>query len=673
MFFTFRAKMVLTITVILVVTAALIMFFTRQDVGRAMLSSQEEAIFNVSTFIQLNIQREYRRLLLQKVEVIQRRKQQLKALAETIGEILGEYSRNVGQLQGKQGDRRTPAIAFLKSVISPNELYWTLYGDQENVVAHAGQRGSAEGMEQLPDMKGRRLGELIQRAARMEWGEYAVFERRDGTGEGRGRELTYFRRFSPWKWTISTGIDISDIDLEVERKRKQVISVLKKNFRELKIAGTGFAFLFTGEKEILIPPPDRAFSLLTAADSTGAPPLLDDLIGAARQGTTAYEFVSMDERGGEKMVAYTRYFKGFDWYTVIILPLREIHEPALELITRQLVLIGCIFVVSLLVIFFLVAAFTAPLKRLTASARKLPFQDFTTLDEGDDLFSGTLTARRDEIGNLALSFSFMQKELRKNIRALVEVTAVKQRMASELDVAREIQLGILPKTFPPFPDCHHFDIFARMRPAKEVGGDLYDFFFVDETHLCFTLGDVSEKGVPAALFMVKTMTLVKTLAHHVHSPAEMMEQINAMLCVDNPNSMFVTLVIGLLDLQTGEIRYANGGHNPPVLLGRDGPRFQKEISGPVVGALEEMSYTELSVRLQPGEGIFLYTDGVTEAMDEENKLYSDGRLLRELAACRQKSPKETLHRIMDSVDDHVGSAPQSDDIAMLMIRYLAGL
>ena len=260
---------------------------------------------------------------------------------------------------------------------------------------------------------------------------------------------------------------------------------------------------------------------------------------------------------------------------------------------------------------------------------------------------------------------FHQSEIRT-----LQIAKQMDKIDSELNMAREIQMGILPKVFPPFPEHDEFDIFAHLIPAKAVGGDLYDFFFIDDDHLCFTLGDVSDKGVPAALFMVITRTLVKNSAQFSPSPADMMGKINRILCLDNPKTMFVTLIIGILNVRTGELFYASGGHNRPILLRHNqGVRYMKDLSGPALGVMPGVSYKKISVTLETDDAFFLYTDGVTEAMNEKGELFTDQRLLEEIRTLRHATGRELITGILQKVKTHTGSKPQTDDIAMMMIRY----
>ena len=263
-----------------------------------------------------------------------------------------------------------------------------------------------------------------------------------------------------------------------------------------------------------------------------------------------------------------------------------------------------------------------------------------------------------------LRFRMAEKQAHNRAREI-------QRIENELNIAREIQMGVIPKGFPAFPDQDYFDLFATLIPAREVGGDLYDFFFINEDHLCFTIGDVAGKGVPASLFMVITRTLIKNLVQYYSSPASLMARINEILCIDNPRSLFVTLFIGILDLRTGKLTYANGGHNPPVQFsGEDGVYFNEESSGPVVGVLEDLPYGELTLTLKPGDAIFLYTDGVTEAMNKNKREFSATCLLKICKSMEKKSASHIVNTVLQKVRNHAGSTQQSDDIAMMMLRFL---
>ncbi len=275
-----------------------------------------------------------------------------------------------------------------------------------------------------------------------------------------------------------------------------------------------------------------------------------------------------------------------------------------------------------------------------------------------------------EGGRLSDSFHSMRDSLKDYIRQLTETTAAKEKIESELKIASDIQMSILPRIFPAFPDRKEFDLYAVIEPAKEVGGDFYDFFQIDDTHLCFIIADVSGKGVPAALYMAVTKTLIMSIAKEGITADRILVKVNDELSRDNDVNMFVTIFCGILDTSTGEVCYANGGHNPPLLIRKDGAiSFLGETGGLVIGAFEGMPYTLEKLMLGPGDTLFMYTDGVTEAMNEKEEQFSDERLERELASLNVVDIQELIGGIMEKIVFFTGGAPQSDDITMLAVRF----
>ena len=232
-------------------------------------------------------------------------------------------------------------------------------------------------------------------------------------------------------------------------------------------------------------------------------------------------------------------------------------------------------------------------------------------------------------------------------------------------------MSILPRIFPPFPQRTEFEPHATIEPAREVGGDFYDFFLVDDEHLCFTIGDVSGKGVPASLFMAVTKTLWRVVVTQQPQPDLVLAMLNNELCRDNESGMFVTVFYGVLHLRTGEIQYSNGGHNLPYLLSLTGrAQFVENTGGMALGVMETARYAMKTLHLHTGEGLFLYTDGVTEAMDADGNLFSDNRLQTSLQRDQSPPPIEVIRRTLDEVKQFVAGAEQSDDITTLAIRYL---
>ncbi len=260
---------------------------------------------------------------------------------------------------------------------------------------------------------------------------------------------------------------------------------------------------------------------------------------------------------------------------------------------------------------------------------------------------------------------------RREAAPVLVMKTAKERMESELNVAADIQMSMLPLEFPAFPDRHEFSIHATLEPAREVGGDFYDFFLIDEDHLCFCIADVSDKGVPAALFMAVTKTLIKSHASPDSSPASILTAANEDLFEDNESSMFVTVFLCILDLRTGSLVYTNAGHNPPYIkTSRGDVVILDERHGPVAGAVGGVAYGEDYRQLDPGDYVILFTDGVTEAMNSSHELYSEEALESLLEETTLESSEQAIGLIFASVRDHAGSAEQSDDITVLTLEFV---
>jgi serine phosphatase RsbU (regulator of sigma subunit)/CHASE2 domain-containing sensor protein len=253
---------------------------------------------------------------------------------------------------------------------------------------------------------------------------------------------------------------------------------------------------------------------------------------------------------------------------------------------------------------------------------------------------------------------------------LARTTEAKKLLEQELGIAREIQMSTLPQVFPPFPDRPEIDLHAIMIPAKYVGGDLYEFFFVGDNKLFFVIGDVSGKGVPAALFMTMALAVIRSHVIAGRSPSETLRRSNNVLALRNERCTFVTIFCGLLDTETGTVRYANGGHNPPVLMDGEGGVTFLEAEGTAIGAIEDLEFEERELVLKPDQGLFLYTDGVTEAIDHREELFSDERLLNALKVRhRAFTAEQVLARVNRQLTEFVGDALQFDDITALALFY----
>ena len=276
----------------------------------------------------------------------------------------------------------------------------------------------------------------------------------------------------------------------------------------------------------------------------------------------------------------------------------------------------------------------------------------------------------DEIELLAETFEDLSKKTKKYIGQITEITAEKERISTELSLATKIQAAMMPHIFPAFPGRPEFDIYATMDPAKEVGGDFYDFFLVDDDHLCMVMADVSGKGIPAALFMMASKIILQSCAMLGQTPAEILTKTNEAICSNNQEEMFVTVWLGILEISTGKLTAANAGHEYPVIKKPDGGfELLKDKHGLVIGAMDGVRYKQYEMQLESGAKLFVYTDGVPEATDGDKKLFGMDRTLAALNEVRDAAPDVILKHVRSAVDDFVKDAEQFDDLTMLCMEY----
>ena len=362
--------------------------------------------------------------------------------------------------------------------------------------------------------------------------------------------------------------------------------------------------------------------------------------------------------------------KGTDGQTKAILCVQRQMENLTRVRNRFIGFV--LLVLALLVIIIIVAqhfylrrVLLQPLTKITDEAVR-----FATEEVPAETKLTETIKNKDEIGKLAGSIDHMEEQVTKYIDELTTATAEKERISTELSLATRIQADMLPSVFPAFPDRSEFDIYASMKPAKEVGGDFYDFFLIDHDHLALVMADVSGKGVPAALFMMASKIMIQNIAMTGVSPREILETTNNRICKNNQQEMFVTVWLGILDLRTGELKAANAGHEYPVVTRAEGEfELVKDKHGFVIGGMEGVRYKEYELKMEPGEELFLYTDGVPEATNAQNELYGTERMMEVLNSNRGLEPEKVLETVKADVDRFVGDAPQFDDLTMLCVRY----
>lgn len=671
-----KSKVLLLIAGIMAVTALVLIFFTQEYVGNTMLEAEQKSVRNAMFLIKLNVENEYRSLLFHKMITLTARKNEMKDLSGVVLSGLDNLYR-VKEQRGPGGDGSgTRALEWLSELRYGKKMYFFVYTEDLTIISHPNRDIIGTRLPALMDVKGEPLLKSMMEKAKREGGGYASFSWDDTEGgtEAGARKLGYFVYHPGWKWVIATAVSIEDIEAEAQKRLALIVEELKETFARTKLAQTGTFFLFNGKKEILVHPTlaGKGSEGGTDAKSGGLP--MDELIAAAKTPAKPIDYLwdagSAGEGGRVVYESYVDYFKTLDWYIASSARKDEIQQPAKALVMRQTLFIAAIFAASLLIAYLLVSRVSKHLGRLAAYAKQLPLRDFGSTAAGPSSIEPMARKYRDEVGRLAEAFLFMEQELRQYVRDLRETTAAKERIESELRIAHDIQMSILPKTFPPFPHCKEFEIYAKLKPAREVGGDFYDFFFVDDHHLFFSLGDVSGKGVPASLFMAVTKTLLRAGAAVGVGPDQVMAGVNNQLCEGNDACMFVTMVCGILDVRTGEVLCADGGHNPSLHMALAGAvEYIDMPRAMALGVMEEVAYKTKRFVLKPGEAIFMYTDGVTEAVNESEEMFSGDRLVECMRRMSGHPVKEVCECLMESIDEFAEGTPQADDITMMVLRY----
>jgi sigma-B regulation protein RsbU (phosphoserine phosphatase) len=446
------------------------------------------------------------------------------------------------------------------------------------------------------------------------------------------------------------GVITADISMD---KLNQIVS-------SIKILKSGFAFLIS-EKGKFICHPNKDLILKDSIEDYAKKQNNEGLLKIVEEMKNKKTGFNSYSNNGKKFQVYYSPIKSTNWYIGIVFPNDELFAP-LKKLANQIFLIGVIG------IFLIIIAIIWALNKTTVRIKTLS-EIVEIISKGDFNSKLPVDNTQDELGKLSQAFERMQISLKEYIDDLAKATANKQKIESELAIAKEIQMSILPKIFPPFPNRKELNIYATIKTAKEVGGDLYDFFFIDEDRFCFLIGDVSGKGIPASLFMAVAKTLLKITAAHKSNPAEILYQVNNELSHNNDSCMFVTVFLGILNIKTGEIKFSNAGHNPPIIKTNNDTFWLKVTPNPALGVFPSAKYDEQQITLNKNDIIFMYTDGINEAFNVKKEQYSSERLLNNLKDKDNDFPKNLINHIMEDVKTFTGEAEQSDDMTILCIRY----
>lgn len=367
------------------------------------------------------------------------------------------------------------------------------------------------------------------------------------------------------------------------------------------------------------------------------------------------------ELEGEDVLAFYTPISRTGWSICCVCPYQTLVSGIGQTARTALIILAAGLVLLIVAIRLILVHATRPIGELANSAYRIAAGHFN--DPLPDIDT------RDELGKLHDAFLYMQRSLKTYVSELTETTRARERIENELHIARDIQMNMIPQIFSPFPEWKDLDLYAFLRPAKEVGGDLYDFFIRDQK-LFFTIGDVSGKGVPASLFMAITRTLFRIMAGTFDSPAQIAATLNGAISEKNEANMFVTMFFGVLDLRTGELTFSNAGHNPPVLVHPDGNcEWLKVKANLPIGVMEEMVYTDQTITLEDNAALVLYTDGLTEAENFHYDQLGEDKVLENVTKYAGADVREIINQLELLVAYFAQDADQSDDLTMMALRF----
>lgn len=665
-----RSKIFLLVGLTLLMGAIAVMIVTEKDVTRTVVASEELAVSNVLNLLVQDSEARWGGLLSDKITTVRNGRTQLVQQGNMLRSVLQMFAEQAqsNRLTGTQAQAQ--ALEWINQLAIDEERYAFVFNHDLITLASGRPDLLGTNLAALKDFKGNDLAASAYQEARTTGQSFAIYWRpAQGDGDSEFR-YAYFGYFEPWDWIFAITDDAQSVSRQFDLRRQEMERSISEALVSLTLAHSGFAFIADGDGGMVSPLPAKHAGLLDSIDAAHEQTLRTLLAGIPQDGQVS-TFIFAPEANTPTWQISAAYFKPLQWTIVAAVPSEDLTRAATQLRNRLAWLFLGVLLLSLAIAWALSVRITRPLERLADFARALPEQDLSTARPIPQHIARLPQHQPDEVGRLAETFMFMDEQLREKVARLVQETSSRERFESELNIARTIQMGLLPAPLSAGL-IKQLDLYATMIPAKEVGGDLYDYFLLPDGRLCLAIGDVSDKGVPAALFMAVTRTLIRASAEGSSDPAIMMGRINNRLSENNPNMMFVTLVIAVLDLATGGLAWANAGHPPPCVVNAGGGlRLLEGCSGPACGVQEDLPYQGYATQLTYGETLVGYSDGVTEALNPAGALYGDQRLIHLLSGHPALNAQQVAAAVLNDVRHFAQGTEQSDDITLIAARRAA--
>lgn len=674
----FRTKILLLLMGMLFLASLSVMLLTRKEVSKTINEIGHQEAITYLHLARMMIENEYKSIEFQKQYALNRYKVQLKNVTGIAVSNI-DYFRQLhkkGILTEKQAKQF--AAASVSRFRYENNDYFFIYNLDMINIAHADPSMVGKDLSGFRDLKGSYSLREMKKTVLEHGSGYLTFWYIRLGEKTPVEKLSYVTLYKDWGWIVGTGVYIDDIRRDEQMRLKSVLNELRGTFSRIRIEKTGYFYLFDGKMNMFIHPHMENMDMSDFKHPHTQRNHLKDLIDAASHPEKPFEYL-WDKPGhaGEFRFwksSYVTHFKPLDWYIATSVYQDEIELPARTINRKQAIFVVAVGIVVILIALLILAKVTGPLKRLSQCTDRFSGYGFSVLEEVEEETRRIGNRLKDEIGGLARSFGSMLASLKTHVEQLRQTTAQKEKIENELRIAHDIQMSMLPH--PPCLIRKEYEIQAFLEPAREVGGDLFDFFEIDDGHLCLFIGDVSDKGIPAALFMSRSKTMIRMLVlnertrtGNLLSPGYILEKANSELARDNTQMMFVTLFLCILDIESGQCTYASAGHNPPVLTTDRETAFLEKGRGIVLGVKEQASFEEKTISLGRNDILFLYTDGVTEAMNSRGECFSDERLLDILKNTALTTPQSVVETVYAQVVNHVEGCAHSDDIAILVLKY----
>ena len=661
-----RSKIFLLVGLTLLFSAALVMWVTERDVTRTVSSMEEHAVRNVLNLVVQDSEARWGSFLLDKIATVRGNRERLRQQGTTIVSALSAYLQQVQSGELTSDRARALALEWIGSLASGDAGNVWVVDAHRTVLASARDIERFVNVAELRDYKGRPLADSVYQEVRASGQSYAIY-RLPSAHKGEGQLRYAYVAYVPgWDWVVVVSDDAQGVVEQFERRRSETERTIADVLDELRLAESGFTFIIGEDGRLVAPPPPSHVQLLGEVDhNTGQ--TLQGALHALPRSPDIQQLSFQPTSGGDAWRIYTTYFRPLGWTITAAVPEADFTRAATQLRNQLGLYFLLVLAIGLIIAGLLSLRLTRPLHQLSEFARALPEQDLVAGSMLPAHIAELPQRRPDEVGRLASAFAYMDEQLREKVARLLEETSSRERLQSELNIAHELQQGLLPPPDLSLPDT--VDLSGTMVPAKEVGGDLYNHFLLPDGRLLFAIGDVSDKGMPAALFMAATCTLIRASAETTADPAVIMTRINNVLSYNNPNLMFVTLIVGVLDLETGALEWANAGHSPLCVLTSTGElRVLEGRSGPACGVQEGLNYKRYAGVLGTGEVLVGYTDGVTEAVGPADEQFGEHRLYAALSELAGANAPTVLKDVLERVRRFVQNTPQSDDITLIAIR-----